>query len=165
VVGPLNKNDYIESMTRLGIYKAWDMQHNAFGFCIDPEDPSTVRFFVRYTGEQIADWEIEGVPIKYGKIGTKAQGITEAVALQFDGDGKVKFFTIGNIVARGNPVGSTTNKKGAVFGLFETVGAGKQLELAFNKEFRVFLSWIVDKKLVNLPRLLSTNIPDWYKGD
>lgn len=165
IVGPLNKNDFIQTMTRLGVHNAWNLQHNAFGFCLDPDDPSTVRFFVRYTGEQTQDWKIEGVPMIYGKVGTKAQGVTEAVALQFDTEGKVKFFTIGNIVARGNPAGSTTNQKGAVFGLFETVGAGNQLQLAFNKDFRNLLSWIVENNLATLPRLLSTKIPSWYKGD
>ena len=161
----MNKNDYVQTMTRLGVYKAWDMQHNAFGFCVDPDDPSTVRFFVRYTGQQTSDWIIEGVPMKYGMAGTRAQGITEAVALKFDEEGKVKFFTIGNIVSKGNPEGSTTNKKGAVFGLFETVGAGYQLGAAFNKDFRNLLSWVVDNNLAPLPTFISANVPAWYKGD
>jgi len=165
IVGPLNKNDYVQTMTRLGVYKAWDMQHNAFGFCVDPDDPSTVRFFVRYSGQQTSDWIIEGVPMKYGMVGTRAQGITEAVALKFDEEGKVKFFTIGNIVSKGNPEGSTTNKKGAVFGLFETVGAGYQLGAAFNKDFRNLLSWVVDNNLAPLPTFISANVPAWYKGD
>ena len=39
IVGPLNKVDYIDTMTKLGIANAFDVQPNAFGFCVDPDQP------------------------------------------------------------------------------------------------------------------------------
>ena len=57
VVGPLNKADYLDTMEKLGVYRAFDLDANAYGFVEDPRDPRCVRFFLRNTGEHVDAWQ------------------------------------------------------------------------------------------------------------
>ena len=50
-IGPLNRADYLQILGTFGIYTAFpDIKPNAFGFTVDPEDPSRVWFLVRNSG-------------------------------------------------------------------------------------------------------------------
>ena len=48
VAGPVNKKCYIAQLEGLSVYKAFpDLAPNPFGFCVDPDDPLRVWFWVR----------------------------------------------------------------------------------------------------------------------
>jgi hypothetical protein len=136
IVGPLNKVDYIDTMTKLGIANVFDIQPNAFGFCVDPEDPLTTRFFLRYTGRQVKPWSVANTPISIPVTNEPIQGPTEAVCIKFNEEGKVQFFSISQPIIYGNPNPSTTNNVGAVLGLFHHVGASDMASLAMNSNVR-----------------------------
>ena len=48
MAGPVNKTNYKAQLEGLAVYKAFpDISPNPFGFCIDPDDPLRVWFWVR----------------------------------------------------------------------------------------------------------------------
>ena len=50
-IGPLNKKDYINTMTTLQTYVGYpDLTPNAFGFTQDPDEPLKCIFWTRATG-------------------------------------------------------------------------------------------------------------------
>jgi hypothetical protein len=123
-IGPLNKVDYCNTMTKLGVADAFDLQSNAFGFCVDPDNKNMARFFVRYTGTQVKTWDVVGTPVlaPLPDKNTPVVGPTESLCVQFNDDAKVKFFAISAPMAYGNPEQPTTGQYGALLGLLSHVG-------------------------------------------
>ena len=169
IVGPLNKQDYCTTMTKLGVYRAFDLQSNAFGFCMDPDDEQTVRFYVRYSGRQVADWDVPTTymkaPMPSSPSAPPVQGMTESFCLKFDKQGKVQFFSAGNLVPFGNPKKPTVGKYGAVFGLYNYVNQGFRVDWALMKpNIRKLGNWAaqVMGEEQAPPRTKSDTIPDWW---
>jgi len=107
VVGPLARFDYFDTMERLGVYKAFKLDHNSFAFSVDPVDPWSVRFYVRNTGKHVEPWQPWGalppIPLKPSPGKDVVKGPVEAAMITFvpgdqEGELKVKFFTTGNVV-------------------------------------------------------------------
>ena len=121
VIGPLNKQDYIEVLKYFGIYKAFpDIDPNCFGFTVDPEDPLRVWFQVRATGTY---QNPIGGPL--GNVlkpdNREYRGSVETWSLLFDKDLKVQLVTAGYVVDRFDDK-ATTNGAGLSFGILSTLG-------------------------------------------
>lgn len=166
VVGPLNKKDYLTTMGKLGICEAFDMESNAFGFCVDPDEPLAVRFFVRYTGKQVKPWAIQGTPINIPVQSQPIQGPTESFCIKFNPQGKVKFFTISNPMNYGNPQPPTTGKLGAVLGLFEHLGQPLMAKAALNDVTRnanlVVSKLLPDSMAPPITQSKVEDLPQWF---
>ena len=172
VIGPLNKRDYCSTMAKLGVSEAFDLSPNAFGFCVDPDLPNAARFFVRYTGKQVKTWKVAGTPINIpvptNDDDNRIVGPTESFLLQFNDEGKTKFFTISSPMLFGNPSKTTTGKYGAVLGLFIHVGFAVAADLALNSNVRVATNAIANLLPENMapPKTASNpkEVPSWYTG-
>jgi hypothetical protein len=166
-VGPLNKDDYCDTMERLNIYDCFDLQPNCFGFCVDPDDAFTVRFFVRYTGKQVKPWSIKNTPINFPVVSKPVQGATESYAVKLNGQGQIRFLTAGNTIPYGNPYDTTTEKDGAVFGLFNHVGQQLILQLGKNGQIRSFLNYVsrlLGKFGGPVTASLPEELPSWWNN-
>ena len=164
-IGPLNKDDYCDTMEKLKIYDCFKLQPNCFGFCIDPDDAFTVRFFVRYTGKQVKPWSIENTPFNFPVVSKPVQGVTESYAVKLNGQGQIRFLTVGNTIPYGNPYESTTEKVGATFGLFNHVGQQLALVPAKNGQVRSSLNYVsrlLGKFGGPLIASLPEELPSWW---
>lgn len=167
IVGPLNKDDYCDTMEKLNIYDCFDLQPNCFGFCVDPDDAFTVRFFVRYTGKQVKPWSIKTIPFNFPVVSKPVQGVTESYAVKLNGKGQIRFLTVGNSIPYGNPYDTTTEKGGAVFGLFSHVGQHLALVPARNGQVRSCLNYVsrlLGKFGWPLLSSLPEELPSWWNN-
>ena len=121
-VRPLNKKDYLFTMTNLNTYTGYpDLQPNAFGHTVDPADPLKCIFWTRATGTFSQPWNpfgerLESVPFaKLTPNNKQAQLPTECYSITFTPEGKVKLLTAGYVV---NKFEGNTNGLGAVLALF-----------------------------------------------
>eukprot|EP00640_Fibrocapsa_japonica_P002548 CAMPEP_0113944166 /NCGR_PEP_ID=MMETSP1339-20121228/30680_1 /TAXON_ID=94617 /ORGANISM="Fibrocapsa japonica" /LENGTH=254 /DNA_ID=CAMNT_0000949253 /DNA_START=16 /DNA_END=780 /DNA_ORIENTATION=- /assembly_acc=CAM_ASM_000762 len=156
-IGPLNKKDYFQTMDAFEIYKAIpDINPNAWGFSIDPNDPNRVWLMVRNTGT------FTGQPILPNAMnlkpnGAKLQGCPETFSIIFDEEQKVKYLSVGYVADRfeGN-----TGGKGAAVGIFNAVG------LPFPKVGPVqrFAQWFGTEVFKFGPLSYSVkDVPKWWK--
>jgi len=171
VVGPLNKEDYCQTMTRLGISDAFRLEANAFGFTVDPSDPLCVRFFLRNTGEQVSAWQPWGavppIPIQPTAGRTKIVGPTETARLVFNPHGQIKHFATGLVVGKyeAQQADCNTNSIGAVLGLFHALGFGFVGEIAFNAVVRDLANTISDRfDALRIPKTKTKDeeVPSWW---
>jgi hypothetical protein len=172
VIGPLNRDDYCTTMEKLGIARAFQLQPNAFGVTVDPQGINTVRLYVRYSGRQVEPWHVVGTPLVIPKPiddderNTIIQGPTESFCLQFDDDGKVRFFTISPPLLFGNPTPVTTGPVGAVLGLFYHVGQSLAVEAALNPYVRYVSNVVANVLPPSLapPKTRSNpnDLPRWW---
>ena len=172
VVGPLNKKDYLRTMTLLGCAEAFDLAHNAFGFTVDPDDPMCVRFFLRNRGEHTKPWQPWGAvpptPIPPTPGRTTVIAPTETARLVFNPDGRVKHYATGLVVGKYEAVQgeSNTNGLGAVLGLFNAVGFGAVGGLALNKQVRDASNFAADQfEFLKIPKTKTNeeDVPAWWK--
>jgi hypothetical protein len=118
IVGPLCKKDYIATMSLFSLWDALpDMEANDYGWCVDPNNPNTVRVFVRNTGTHTGPLNVGSVVLP--PSGSSYEGTTESIAVTLDEAGKVKSLTAGYVVDRfaGNGGGL-----GAIAGILVSIG-------------------------------------------
>ena len=139
VIGPLSKDDYLSTLGTFAIYKAFpDINPNAFGFSVDPQDPQRVWFLVRNTGTNSGPLGL-GLGLEWPASGNTAQGATETFSITFDESGtRVKALTVGYVADRfqGNVGGS-----GAALGLMKVAGLVPLGFTAANPIF-AFAQWL-----------------------
>ena len=64
-IGPLNKKDYVQTMTKLQTYVGFpDLTPNAFGFTVDPDDERKCIFWTRATGTFSQPWNPYGAKLE-----------------------------------------------------------------------------------------------------
>ena len=166
VIGPLNKTTYLETMEILGIYRAFDIKANAFGFVRDPTNDKSVHYFVKNRGKHIAKWDIAGgLAPRPGY--DDVIGRTEAAQLIFNDDGKIKFLTAGIPVGPLPLEDSNVGGYGAVLGVFSAVGLDVAAKTALNPGVRTIVNTLHDVLAplnlpFRIPRTKSTTIPAWY---
>ena len=170
VVGPLNKADYLDTMEKLGVYRAFDLDANAYGFVEDPRDPRCVRFFLRNTGEHVDAWQPWGnvppLPIRPAAGRTAVRGPTETGRLVFDDAGRVRHFATGLVVGKCEPARGDCNTSGlgAVLGLFHAVGFGWVGNLALIGGFRKLANVLAASLDPSVPKTKSEAdvVPAWW---
>ena len=169
VVGPLNKEDYLRTMTLLGVSEAFDLSSNYFGFTLDPDVPNSVRFFIRNRGEHVKSWQPWGafppLPLSPTAGMTSVVAPTETARLIFSDSGKVKHFGTGLVVGKYEQE-VNTNGLGAVLGLFNAIGVGQVGGLALSKQVRDFSNAAADQfEFLKIPKTksLPEKVPAWWK--
>ncbi|KAL7448373.1 hypothetical protein ACHAWC_000573 [Mediolabrus comicus] len=160
-VGPLNKSDYCFTMSELKIWEAFpDIQANAFGFSIDPENSDKVWFFVRNTGTNTG-------PISFGSkvplipaTNKKVRGPTEAFSIEFDSDLKVRGLTIGYPC---NRFEGNTGGLGAFIGLL--TGCGLDFLPSIKSPLFKFIQK-TGQKIEGYPKTFSNpeDLPSWWES-
>lgn len=159
-VGPLNKSDYCFTMSELKIWEAFpDIQANAFGFSIDPENSDKVWFFVRNTGTNTG-------PISFGSkvpqipaTNKEIRGPTEAFSMEFDSDLKVRGLTIGYPC---NRFEGNTGGLGAFIGLL--TGCGLDFLPSIKSPLFKFIQK-TGQKIEGYPKTFSNpeDLPSWWE--
>lgn len=171
VVGPLNKFDYCRTMEMLGVAAAFNLESNAFGFTVDPDDPLCVRFFIRNTGEHRAPWQPWGalppIPLQPTPGRTAVVAPTETSRVLFNADGQVRHFATGLVVGKyeGMQGNVNTNGLGAVLGLFHAVGVGGVGNLALNQVVRDVSNAAADRfEALKIPKTKTNaeDVPSWW---
>jgi hypothetical protein len=133
IIGPLNKNDYIEVLEYFQVYKAFpDIKPNTYGFIVDPFNSLKVRFFLKATGTY--QNPLGGLLGQFATTVTPPDsrqyiGSTEAWAITFNSIEKmqIKCITAGYVIdnfEQDDPDiknKSTTNGKGLTFGILNTL--------------------------------------------
>ena len=157
-VGPLNKNDYLDTMDSFSIYKAIpDINPNAWGFSIDPTDPNRVWFMVRNSGTFTGDALLRN-SLNVKANGKEIDGCPETFSVIYDNDGKMKYLSVGYVADRfeGN-----TSGKGAAVGIFNAIG------LPFPSPGPVLrFAQFVGTEIVDFgPKSYSKDIPEWWTDE
>ena len=161
-IGPLNRADYLQILGTFGIYTAFpDIKPNAFGFTVDPEDPSRVWFLVRNSGTNTGPLGL-GLGLSWPASGNAVEGAPETFSIKFDADGRVKLLTVGYVADRfeGNTGGS-----GAALGLMKVAGL---VPLGFSASNPLFQLAQKFGDAVNYPaRTMSRpeDVPRWWTAE
>jgi hypothetical protein len=163
VVGPLCKNDYLETMSLFKLWEALpDMQANSYGWCVVPKTDdatgdTTVRVYVKNTGTHTGHLDVGSLTIP--PSGKSYEGTTESIAITLNPDGKVKLLTAGYVVDR---LGGNGGGLGAVAGIL--VAIGLQVPKPYGKIFR-FSQWLGNTFGKRFgPRTISKkeDLPAWW---
>ena len=168
VVGPLGKADYLRTMRLLSVSEAFDLEANAFGFSVDPDEPNCVRFFIRNRGEHVKPWQPWGtfppLPLPPTPGQTAVVGPTETGRIIIDPETKkVRHFATGLVVGKFESV--NTNGLGAVLGLFNAIGVGQVGGLALNQQVRDFSNFAADTfPFLEIPKTKTAPelVPSWW---
>lgn len=166
VIGPLCKQDFVETLTSVGsVDKAGlsdafpDLEANMFGFSVDPIEPGRVWYFTRPRGTFLGPFDH---PVK-GRIeptGAPYIAPPEARSIIIDANGKIKYQSVGYVTDRFTD--DTTGGRGAVFGMYAVMG--EELDDTIGSPFMVFLQWL-STLLPNIPKSFSKkeDLPTWWK--
>lgn len=160
IVGPINRKDLVRTNTVFGLEVAFpDLDRQAFGFCVDPENPYRVLFFERWTATHKGLLSIPGLP-PLPATGRTSTSPVFPFSVVWTPEGKIIYEHLTTAVDRfeGN-----TKGKVAVFGLLETAGlpldnsVGNQI-LAFQQKFQ---RWLDAPAQVYSK---SPDVPTWWKS-
>lgn len=160
IVGPINRKELVQVNTRFGLEVAFpDLDRQAFGFCVDPENPFRVLYFERWTATHTGDWSIPGLPPlpATGRISTSP---VFPFSVVWTPEGKIIYEHLATAVDRFE---GTTKGKVAVFGLLET--AGLSIDTSVGNRILVFqqkLQRWLDLPLQNYSK--SSDLPAWWKS-
>ena len=157
-IGPLNKEDYLNTMDTFGIWKAIpDINPNAFGFTIDPKDENRVWFMVRNTGTFTGEPGLGfGKNLFYPPNNKPLIGCPETFSITFDKDKKVKHLTVGYVADRfqGN-----TEGQGAAVGIFRAIG----IPFPSPGPVLTFAQWFATEVVNTGASSYSTkDVPSWW---
>ena len=164
-IGPLNKADYMNTMTNLQTYQGYpDLNPNAFGFTVDPSNPLKCIFWTRATGTFSEPWNPFGAKLEVAKIspnGKKAELPTECYSATWTADGKLKFLTAGYVV---NRFEGNTGGLGAVLALFYNADLPQMASIALNENVRAATNWLANNVDTSLAKTASNpeDLPAWY---
>jgi len=122
IVGPFNRKDLITTNTALKIPEGFpDLDRQAFGFSIDPENPFRVLYFERWYATHTAEIKLDnGLKIPGPQVtGRRSVCAAFPLLVVWNPEGKIVYEALTTSVDRfeGN-----TNGKVAAFGLLETAG-------------------------------------------
>lgn len=161
VVGPINREDLVRTNTAFKLEQAYpDLDRQAFGFSVDPENPFRVLFFERWVATHTGDLDLIGL---YKAPATNKKSISPVFpfSLVWTPEGKIIYEHLTTAVDRFE--GSTTKGKVAVFGLLET--AGISLDNSVGNPILAFQQKL--NRLFNGPaqtHSLDADIPSWWKS-
>jgi len=160
IIGPINRKDLVETNTVFGIDKSYpDLDRDAFGFCVDPENPYRVLFFERWKATHTGELNMMSL-LKADATGNKIISPVMPIGIVWTPEGKIIYEHLTTAVDRfeGN-----TKGKVAVFGLFE--GSGISLDNNVGDQLLVFQQKL--GRMLNLPAQVYSkpeDVPSWWKS-
>jgi len=119
IVGPINREELVSTNTGFGLDQAFpDLDRDAFGFAVDPENPFRVLYFERWKATHTGPVSVQGLPLGEA-TGRRSISPVMPFSIVWDPQGKIIYEHLTTAVDRfeGN-----TKGKVAVFGLLETAG-------------------------------------------
>mmetsp|Transcript_22164 Transcript_22164/g.46626 ORF Transcript_22164/g.46626 Transcript_22164/m.46626 type:complete len:232 (+) Transcript_22164:22-717(+) len=147
VVGPINKEEFLNALGSFKLTESFDIDQNLFGFTVDSIQTNRVWYFSRQIAKQIAPF-----------MGTKPEDLKEDLTLppqlhhiDFDESGLVKEFGFYTVDRRQGNTGGL----GGAFGYF--YGVGKPLPIPECKPYKPSLRFRMLNLLGKLGRKLSKN--------
>lgn len=155
-IGPLNKDDYFSTMDTFKLYKALpDINPNAWGFSLDPKDPSRVWYWTRNSGTFNGEPISLGNGIRFPPNGAVLDGCPETHSIIFDDNQKVKLLTVGYVADR---FAGNTKGDGAAVGIFNVIG------LPFPKPGPLlrFAQWFGTDVFNGGAYSYSKDLPSWW---
>lgn len=180
VIGPLNKADFVATLTDIssyddkndasstkksGLAEAFpDLQPNNFGFSVDPIEKNRVWYFTRPTGtfQNAFDHPVKG---RIEPTNAPYRGPPEARSVIIDmSDGLIKYQSVGYVVDRFT--NDTTDGKGAVFGMYHVMG--DELDGTVGSWKMIFLQWlstILPEGTVPKSFSKKDELPEWWKSE
>lgn len=160
IVGPINRKDLVETNTVFGLDKAFpDLDREAFGYCVDPENPFRVMFFERWKATHTGEVKLDP-GLSAPATGKQSISPVMPFSIVWTPEGKIIYEHLTTALDRfeGN-----TNGKVAVFGLLETAGlslpsgvgdpimsAMQKINRQFNSPAQVFSK--------------AEDVPNWWKS-
>jgi len=161
IVGPINRKDLVAVNTAFHLNTAFpDLDRQAFGFCVDPENPFRVMYFERWTATHTGYLNLLDI-IKAPATNKKMVTPVFPFSLVWTPDGKIIYEHLSTAVDRfeGNTMG-----KVAVFGLLET--AGIPLNNNVGDPFLIFQQKL--NRMINPgPGQIyskAEDVPSWWKS-
>ncbi|KAL7470429.1 hypothetical protein ACHAXS_010659 [Conticribra weissflogii] len=147
VVGPINKEEFLNALGTFKLTESFDIVQNTFGFTVDPIQTNRVWYFSRQTAKQIAPF-----------MGAKPEDSKEDLTLppqihhiDFDESGLVKEFGFYTADRRQGNTGGL----GGAFGYF--YGVGKPLPIPECQPYKPSFRFRMLNFLGRLGRKLSKN--------
>jgi len=160
IVGPINRAELVRTNTLFGLEGAFpDLDRQAFGFCVDPENPYRVLYFERWTATHTGELSIQGLP-SLPATGRTSTSPAFPFSVVWNPEGKIVYEHLTTAVDRfeGN-----TKGKVAVFGLLET--AGLPLDNSVGNQVLVFQQklnrWFDGPAQIYSKR---SDLPAWWKS-
>ena len=159
IVGPINRKDLVETNSNFELDKAYpDLDRDAFGFTVDPENPYRVMFFERWKATHTGDLNLVGLKAK--ATGNKSVSPVMPFSLVWTPEGTIIYEHLTTALDRfeGNTMG-----KVAVFGLLETAG----ISLSNNVGDPILSAQQKFARLLNGPAQVYSkpdDVPSWWKS-
>lgn len=160
IIGPFNREELVRTNTEFGLEKAFpDLDIQAFGFTVDPDNPFRVLYFVRWTATHTGELSLAPLP-NFPATGRVSRSPAFPFSVVWTPEGKIVYEHLGPAVDRfeGN-----TKGKVAVFGLFET--AGLPLDTGVGNPLITFLQKL--NRLTGNPAQgfsKPEDVPSWWKS-
>lgn len=89
MIGPLNKPDFLDSLTRVSVRSAFpDFKFQYWGFSVDPNNPLRVWFFAQVSGTMTRDWHVNGNTFR--ATNKSIQSPPEAHSMEWTTDRKIR---------------------------------------------------------------------------
>lgn len=160
IVGPINRKDLVQTNTQFGLDVAFpDLDREAFGFCVDPENPYRVLFFERWKATHAGELNILNI-LKADATGNKVVSPVMPFSIVWTPDGEIIYEHLTTAMDRfeGN-----TNGKVAVFGLLEAAG----ISLSNNVGDPILVLQQKLGRLSNVPAQVYSkeeDVPSWWKS-
>ena len=120
IIGPLNKQDYLGTVTSFKISAAFpDLKLKVSEFTRDPTEEDRYWGILRLEGTQTEVLDLGTGARPYKATGNALDIGPQAVSVTFDADGRVSRYTGGYVVDRRQ---GATGMLGAIFGIIKTAG-------------------------------------------
>ena len=159
IVGPIIRQELVDTNTLFGLSQSFpDLDRQAFGFCVDPENPYRCLYFERWTATHTGD-------VNYSVLTAPATGRSSVspvfpFSVVWTPDGNIIYEHLSTAVDRfeGNTMG-----KVAVFGLLESAG----ISLGNSVGDPVLSLLQKFNRFVNGPAQVFSrdeDIPNWWKS-
>jgi hypothetical protein len=162
IVGPINRKELVETNTLTGLKTSFpDLDRQAFGFTVDPENPFRVLYFERWYATNSGDLSFGGDLLTAPATGKKSVSAAFPFSVVWNPEGKIVYEHLSTAVDRFE--GKNTNGKVAVFGLLES--AGISLNNNIGDPLLIFQQKL--GRFLNLPVQVFSkdeDIPSWWKS-
>ena len=119
VVGPLNKQDYIGTVSLFKVYEGFpDLKMHLSEFTRDPIEENRYWAIMRLEGTH-TEPQASGTGVSYKPTDNKLDVGPQCISVTFDNDGRVSRYTGGIVVDR---VAGSTGTNGGYYAIMKTVG-------------------------------------------
>lgn len=161
IIGPINRKELVKTNSELDLQVAFpDLDRDAFGFTVDPENPYRVMFFERWKATHTGTLNLAGA-IKVEATGNKCISPVTPFSIVWTPEGTIIYEHLATAVDRfeGNTRGMV-----AVFGLTETAG----ISIGNTVGDPILIAQLKFNRFMNGPAQAYSkkeDLPSWWKSE